>query len=76
MIDMKPLVSEESRKVGFKKKDTRRWCKGKPGVEHDFSIVRDAWPMNGNCAYIVDVCAACGKHSGFRANPNYEPYKH
>ena len=35
MLDKKPLETDEWRPVARKRKNTKRWCKGKEGVEHE-----------------------------------------
>lgn len=47
------------------KKDTKRWCKGKVGVEHD--LVRVPWKGAPTVAQ-VDECTKCGKNIGFYLN--------
>jgi hypothetical protein len=52
------------------RKDTRRWCKGKPGREHAAEIVlrpwygrecgKPSWYPQWVCQH-AEVCAACGK---------------
>ena len=57
------------------RKNTRRWCRGKPGVEHEFR--RLTWHQLPNrislrtyqhdtgecvlCRWLFDVCEQCGK---------------
>ncbi len=59
------------------KKDTKRWCKGKPGVEHDYRWVayedlpnapyqfkdtsRPDYRNKAELVWEFQVCAACGK---------------
>ena len=50
-----------------KRKNTKRWCKGKPGVEHQY--VTHNWaefmgwsiPLNFMSQTTIDVCRVCGK---------------
>jgi hypothetical protein len=44
------------------KKDTKKWCKGKVGVEHQLNRV--PWKGAPNIAD-VDECTKCGKNFGF-----------
>jgi len=45
-----------------RKKNTARWCKGKLGVEHDFSAYRP-WGFSQIGAWKV-CCSQCGKMTG------------
>lgn len=56
-------TSEVPRHRG-KKKDTKKWCKGKVGREHQISTV-EKWDW---C--LVDKCMVCGKELNFRRNPD------
>ena len=50
------------------KKNTRKWCKGKPGVEHQWAwsvdprFTRYPWSVHDSRHYI-NTCTVCGKHS-------------
>lgn len=52
--------SEVSRKG--KKKNTRKWCKGKVGREHEIEVV--SWRRSSK--YLIERCANCGKEFGFQ----------
>jgi hypothetical protein len=58
------------------KKNTRRWCKGKVGVEHRTEWVRkrETWASYGagNHWYNL-ICKACGKHLDYcwMLGPNF-----
>lgn len=47
------------------KKNTRRWCRGKVGVEHEWTRkpFREAkrWVWASESGWEVDVCDNCGK---------------
>ena len=47
-----PKIDETPRRVK-KSKDTRKWCKGKFGVKHDYELIQDSdWrkiPICKNC---------------------------
>lgn len=40
------------------KKNKRRWCKGKTGVEHNYASKPKSW---GNHHYLIYACTGCGK---------------
>ena len=42
-----------------RKKDTKRWCRGKEGLEHDYRPFKE-WKFL-NRAFVVDKCHLCGK---------------
>lgn len=51
-------------------KDTKRWCKGVVGREHDWQVV-DYWeltqgrpfmPRGTRIAWLMDYCTTCGRH--------------
>jgi len=50
------------------KKNTRKWCKGKPGVEHQWDWGIDSrflgypWATRDSRHYI-NTCTVCGKHN-------------
>lgn len=53
---VKPLPDEPH---FHKKKDTRRWCKGKVGVEHAFELIehhKSRW-----FSFKIYKCTNCGK---------------
>jgi hypothetical protein len=57
-------------KHGNKKKNTKKWCKGKVGKEHDMEIgviARSYSSLSG--AFVVDKCKGCGKEMNWRWNP-------
>jgi hypothetical protein len=58
---------EAPRHKGKKKKDTKKWCRGKVGVAHTFE-----WTDRGNYrfTYKVEVCSTCGKHGRYDFNSN------
>lgn len=40
------------------KKDTKRWCKGKVGREHEFVRLNLQW-------YSIDACKNCGRYGRY-----------
>lgn len=42
------------------KKDTKRWCRGKVGVEHDFGRSSTLLTWAGDTVH-WDVCKTCGR---------------
>jgi hypothetical protein len=70
-------------------KNRRRWCRGKPGVEHqpvmtkrgyhsdtDTTCRRCPWGLRDWWCYHVDQCATCGRvlrHYEGRECPDFEP---
>lgn len=53
-------TDEESRRRGRRRKSTRRWCKGKVGVEHVTKPVEE-FRMFGK-VWGRDECIRCHKH--------------
>lgn len=51
---------ERNRRAG--RRSRRKWCKGKPGVEHVWEKQNYGakWGL-GNHRYMIDRCTACGK---------------
>jgi hypothetical protein len=63
-----PPASDEYTKPAGKKKDTRKWCKGKKGREHSMEWVLDASRLGGlgeQLNWYVYKCAKCGKQTDF-----------
>jgi hypothetical protein len=58
-------VPERNRTTG--RKDTRRWCRGKQGVEHDWhrkQQERYSWELDDWIpSYISIYCESCHKHA-------------
>lgn len=55
-------LDDEARHAGRHKK-TRRWCKGRAGVEHDYGeaqVIWDSWMTHG-FRMCMKVCRQCGK---------------
>lgn len=57
-------------------KNTKRWCKGKVGREHDYAERRltTCWGTHGKAGYTevwTTMCNACGKH---KANEYRYPF--
>ena len=57
------------------RRDTRRWCRGKVGVEHDA-----VWQILFWCDWKVEPtdwqvnkCLSCGRHLGLRTVPSNRP---
>lgn len=60
---------------GNKKKNTRKWCKGKVGIEHVPHIVEFEYYT---AYFIYDVCKNCGKrlkYKGVRAKPRVKYWR-
>lgn len=49
--------------MGFRRKQTRRWCKGHPGVEHQWK--RTKWISFYWIVYWIEKCKVCGRHGKF-----------
>lgn len=49
-----------------KRKDTKKWCRGKVGVGHKYETV--SWPVHASytSAYVIDKCSECGKETNLR----------
>jgi hypothetical protein len=68
-----PRTKEQpSRHVGFHRKQTRHWCKGKVGTPHQFEWVRWLdlgvhWYSDGrSITWYIEKCRACGRHGRFQ----------
>lgn len=68
-----PDINEEDRPhAGHRKKATRRWCKGRRGIEHiyewrdwlDFGMVCRCRPgcPDHRIVYVQEICRTCGRH--------------
>jgi hypothetical protein len=56
-LDLLDQISR-SRAKAHRRKDTKRWCRGKVGVPH-----RAQWqPMGGSWNHYLLLCEACGRH--------------
>ena len=56
------VTEEELPRGPKKKKNTKKWCKGKEGVKHEY--VR-GYPYNWTTRIEAEICANCGKHGKF-----------
>jgi hypothetical protein len=60
-----------------RRKNTRRWCRGRVGVEHDyeerdyyeFKFSGYPWFRDALGSFLVDVCRTCGKQARLRDGP-------
>lgn len=55
-----PIIDDKVAKKS--KKDTKKWCRGKIGVPHEFEM---EIPRNSRgilLGFRIDVCKNCGKH--------------
>lgn len=50
---------EVNRHMGNKKKNTKKWCRGKTGQVHD--IKHQEHPTYGKYGTHIDLCMRCGK---------------
>ncbi len=73
--DERHTLSPNVRPPGGSKKNTRRWCRGKVGVEHK-PVVKgygEAKHLAGDWAnfeWEIVVCERCGKHLKFQRRAN------
>ena len=74
------LIDPRSQPVVLKrgsKKDTRRWCGGRFGVDHAtvWQFWFEKWDRNGQpcCDYQREVCVKCGRNLGIRTVPSNRP---
>lgn len=73
--DLARLQPEQGKRAPGKK-DTKRWCRGKPGVEHEVETRLERFVTPGECGWYIsrrtgkpmwyrcyheDVCSSCGK---------------
>lgn len=58
--DFKHDHSEPAPKV-LSKKDKRKWCKGKVGIEHDYQEKTLRWVLNLHAR--LHVCTRCGRQN-------------
>ena len=64
---------ETSRHRG-KRKNTKKWCKGKVGVKHDFKPTPWRVPGGYSDMFIVDRCDNCGREINVRPVSRYWPW--
>jgi hypothetical protein len=56
------MFKEEREKFPPKSKDTKKWCKGKKGVEHQLQCVKIIKKYNSfKVEHFEHVCSVCGK---------------
>lgn len=79
---MHPLFNRMERKLEDQpsvpkhktKKDTKKWCKGKVGLTHEFKSkpyhVVTGLSFMKDSHWIIDVCINCGKRTSMRHNLN------
>lgn len=67
---MRPSPDEQRERTPSRRKTTRRWCRGKVGVEHQTVIERDERKPWLTCRHVNpgwwtcnhhEVCTVCGK---------------
>jgi len=76
MRRLPPPIDEEAAArphAGQRRKATRRWCKGRRGIEHiwewrdwlDFGTVCRCSPgcLAHRIVYVQEVCTTCGRHA-------------
>jgi hypothetical protein len=74
---LQALPPEDPRSIS--ERDTRRWCRGKVGVEHDavWQFLRDGfeWDRRDNVSvdWQVHRCVNCGRQLDFRTVPSDQP---
>ena len=58
---------EVASKGKSKKKDTKKWCRGKIGVDHTYE-----WIDRGNYrfGYKIEICSNCGRHGRYDFGSN------
>jgi len=61
--DKRNIKEPETNKPQPSKKDTRKWCKGKVGKEHQMKVIRYSdihkWSLNKKAKILF--CSVCGK---------------
>lgn len=84
-IQAAETIRDETRgpRSGHRKKDTRQWCRGKVGVEHDPRWVpsrwASAWNKGGGILTLEEAsnwdwtCRECGKVLKWKWNPAKKP---
>ncbi len=62
-----PLVSDGDPKHGSRK-DTKRWCGGRKGIEHDpvWQYGHGAWGRDQPMEWQYKRCLICGRYLGLR----------
>lgn len=67
------MVDEDKHKPIPGKKNRKRWCRGKEGVEHQTKLVpvhHSFIKRKVNEIYIlIDKCTVCGKHVDYHCRP-------
>jgi formylmethanofuran dehydrogenase subunit E len=62
---LRKVTEPPERPSNHSRKNTKKWCKGKPGVEHDYQLYkteRFKWsPNNPERLFIHWRCGSCGK---------------
>ena len=48
-----------------KRKNLKRWCRGKEGKEHKWIIIRREFSFGAN-VFLHDKCSECGKETNWR----------
>lgn len=56
------ITEEELPRGPRKKKNTKKWCKGKVGIQHIWEV---GLPYNWSVTIRAEVCTVCGKHGRF-----------
>lgn len=54
-----------------KKKDTKKWCKGKVGREHEYTTVDSKRFRNTVSMFQVDKCSKCGKETNWKIKDEF-----
>jgi len=70
-----PPQDDEHVPASYRRKKTRRWCKGRVGIEHVW-VERDWMDFDRgtyHLVYILKVCEKCGRHGDYRTVRRYPP---
>lgn len=60
--DERNQLAPEKPSTGNKRRNTRKWCKGKPGVEHQYEKFTKVWNMGwAEFNLTFSKCKACGR---------------
>jgi hypothetical protein len=63
-----PPIEERPQRGSYRRKDTRRWCRGKQGVEHVWE--EGDWltfeRVGHDIVYVLERCTRCRRHGKLR----------